>query len=49
MKHTGRSKRWHCKTCAKQYCFIRGAFLHNLKAHEGKAKFGDLQVLRVGI
>lgn len=35
-------KRWHCKNCNKQYCYLNGAVKHNIKKHEGKARFSDL-------
>jgi hypothetical protein len=33
--------------CKKSYCFMKRAISHNNKKHEGKAKFDDLQEIRI--
>ena len=40
-------KRWRCLICNKTYCYLNPAIRHNIKKHEGKAKFQDLKELKL--
>jgi hypothetical protein len=35
-------KRWQCCVCNRKFCYINGACKHNLKKHENKAKFREI-------
>jgi len=39
MKHT---KRYRCLECGRKYYFVNNAAKHNIKKHDGKAKFSSL-------
>ena len=39
-----RPKRFHCKTCGRQYCSLRCAWKHNDRSHGGHRVFEDTTV-----
>jgi hypothetical protein len=39
-------KNFGCGLCKKKYRYIKNAYKHNKKKHDGKAKFKDLREMK---
>lgn len=35
-------KKWKCKICLRQFCFVKGAARHNILAHQDQARFEQI-------
>jgi len=36
-------KKWRCMICLREFCYVKGAARHNMKAHQDHARFEDIR------